>query len=143
MVVQDKINIQGHSINQKSNSTMSFMIFTSTTFVKKNSCLVARITLFDTVRLHLLTFGILEPYTSKDTVKSRLLSPPVISPSNLKQIFHPGYKPPGYKPIYFYYFFFHSFHYEVGFFQFRQKQEKVKKTKVRNIFTFLITLMLF
>ena len=38
---------------------------------------------------------------------------------------------------------FHSFHYEMGFFQFRQKQEKVKKTKVCNIFTFLITLMLF
>ena len=106
MVVQDKINIQGHSINQKSNSTMSVMIFTSTTFVKKNSCLVAKITLFDTVRLHLLTFGILEPYTSKDTVKSRLKSSPVISPSNLKQIFHPGYKTPGYKPIYLLSFFF-------------------------------------
>ena len=54
----------------------------------------------------------------------------------MKQIFHPGYKPPGYKYIYFYYYFFHSFHYEVGFFKFRQKQEKVKKTKVCNIFTF-------
>ena len=32
--------------------------------------------------------------------------PPVISPSNLKQIFHSGYKPPEYKPIYFYYFHF-------------------------------------
>ena len=35
-------------------------------FVKKNSCLVARIVFFDTPGLHLLTFRILEPYSSKD-----------------------------------------------------------------------------
>ena len=35
-------------------------------FVKKNSCLVARVVPFDTVGLHLLTFRILEPYPSKD-----------------------------------------------------------------------------
>ena len=36
------------------------------TFVKINSCLVARIISFDTACLHLLTFYILEPYPSKD-----------------------------------------------------------------------------
>ena len=35
-------------------------------FVKKNFCLVARIVLFDTAGLHLLTFCIFEPYPSKD-----------------------------------------------------------------------------
>ena len=35
-------------------------------FVKKNSCLVTRIGLFDTAGLHLLTFLVLEPYPSKD-----------------------------------------------------------------------------
>ena len=39
---------------------------TGATFVKKNSCLVARIVSFDTAGLHLLTFRILEPYPSKD-----------------------------------------------------------------------------
>ena len=66
MVVQDEINIPGSSINQKPNSTMSVMLCTGATFVKKNSCLVARIVSFDTVGLHLLTFRILEPYPSKD-----------------------------------------------------------------------------
>ena len=45
---------------------MSVMLCTGATFVKKNSCLVARIVSFDTVGLHLLTFRILEPYPSKD-----------------------------------------------------------------------------
>ena len=35
------------------------------TFVKKNSCLVGRIVSFYTVGLHLLTFLILEPLSSK------------------------------------------------------------------------------
>ena len=35
-------------------------------FVSKSSCLVARIVLFDTAGLHLLTFRVLEPYPSKD-----------------------------------------------------------------------------
>ena len=45
---------------------MSLMLCTWTTFVKKKSCLVARIVSFDTVGLYLLTFLILEPYPSKD-----------------------------------------------------------------------------
>ena len=56
-------NIQGSSIDQKSNGTMSVMLFTGATLVKKNFCLVARIVSCDTVGLHLLTFHILEPYT--------------------------------------------------------------------------------
>ena len=66
MVVQDEINIQESNINQISNNTMSFMLRTGATFVKKNSCLVLRIISFDTASLHLLTFRILEPYPSKD-----------------------------------------------------------------------------
>ena len=66
MVVQDKINIQEISINQKPNSTMSVMLSAGTTFVKKYSCIVGRIVSFVTVGLHLLTFCILEPYPSKD-----------------------------------------------------------------------------
>ena len=64
MVVKDEI--KGSSINKKSNSTMSAMLCTGATFVKKNSCLVARIVPYYTVVLHLLTFHILEPYPSKD-----------------------------------------------------------------------------
>ena len=48
---------------------MSVMLFTRATFVKKNSCSVARIvpfSTFGTVGLHLLTFRNLEPYLSKD-----------------------------------------------------------------------------
>ena len=46
---------------------MPIMLSMGATFVKKNSCLVARIVSFDTVgQLHLLTFCILEPYPSKD-----------------------------------------------------------------------------
>ena len=65
MVVQDEINIPENSINQKSNSTMSVMLCTGATFVKKNSCLVARIVLFYTEGLYLLTFLILKPLSSK------------------------------------------------------------------------------
>ena len=64
MVVLDEI--KGSSINKKPNSTMSVMLCTGATFVKKSSCLVARIVPFDTVGRHLLTFRILEPYPSKD-----------------------------------------------------------------------------
>ena len=42
------------------------MLCMVTTFVKENSCLVARIVSFDIVGLHLLTFHILEPHPSKD-----------------------------------------------------------------------------
>ena len=38
MVVQDEINIQGSSINQKPNGTMSFMLSMGDDFVKKSSC---------------------------------------------------------------------------------------------------------
>ena len=62
----DEINIQESSINQKSNNTMSVMLCTGATFVKKNSCLVVRIVSFDTAGLHLITFRILEPYPFKD-----------------------------------------------------------------------------
>ena len=41
---------------------------TGATFVKKNSCLFARIVSFDTACLHLLTLYILEPYPPKDIV---------------------------------------------------------------------------
>ena len=54
------------SINQKFNNTVSVMFCTEATFVKKNFCLVARIVLFDTAGLHLLTVCILDPYLSKD-----------------------------------------------------------------------------
>ena len=49
---------------------MPVMLCTGATFVKKNSCLVARIASFDTAGLHLLTFRILEPYPSKDPSES-------------------------------------------------------------------------
>ena len=42
------------------------MLCEGVTFVKINSCLVARILSFDTAGPHLLTFRILEPYPSKD-----------------------------------------------------------------------------
>ena len=45
-----EINIPGSSINEKPNSTMLVMLCTGATFVKKNSCLVARIVSFDTVK---------------------------------------------------------------------------------------------
>ena len=59
MLVRDRISIQESSINQKYNNTTSVMLCTGVTFVKKNSCVVARIVLFDTVGLNLLTFRIL------------------------------------------------------------------------------------
>ena len=42
------------------------MLGTGATFVKKNSCLVARVASFHTAGLPLFTFSILEPCTSKD-----------------------------------------------------------------------------
>ena len=45
-----EINIPGSSINQKPNSAMSVMLCTGATFVKKNSCLIARIVSFGTVK---------------------------------------------------------------------------------------------
>ena len=66
MVVQHEINIQESSINQKSNNTMSVMFCTGATFVKKNTCLVARIVSFNTAGPHLLTFRILQLYLSRD-----------------------------------------------------------------------------
>ena len=42
------------------------MVCTEATFVKKNSCLVARITLLDAAGLHLLTFRILELCSYED-----------------------------------------------------------------------------
>ena len=73
MVVLDEITIPGSSIIQNANSTMSVILCTGTTFVKKNSCLVARIVPFDTAGLHLLTFHILEPYPSKDILTLMVL----------------------------------------------------------------------
>ena len=45
---------------------MSVMLCTGATFVKKNSCPVARSVSFDTTGLLLLTFRVLEPYLSKN-----------------------------------------------------------------------------
>ena len=64
MVVLDEI--KESSISKKPNSKMSVMICMVATFVKKISCLVARIVPFNIVGLHLLTFRILEPYPPKD-----------------------------------------------------------------------------
>ena len=66
MVRKDEINIQESSINQKSNNTISVVLSTGASFVKKNSCVVARIVLFDIAGQHLPNFRILEPYPSKD-----------------------------------------------------------------------------
>ena len=52
---------------------MSAILFTGAPFVEENSCLVARIVSFDTVGLHLLTFVISEPYTSKDILTLMVL----------------------------------------------------------------------
>ena len=49
-------NIQESIINQKSNNTMSVMLCSGATFLKKPSCLGARIVSLDTVGLHLLAF---------------------------------------------------------------------------------------
>ena len=45
---------------------MSVMLCTGATFVKKNSCPVARIVSFDTAGGHLLTSRVLKPYPSKN-----------------------------------------------------------------------------
>ena len=50
MIVWYETNIPGSSINGKPNSTMSIMLCTWAAFVKKNSCLVARIVSFDIVK---------------------------------------------------------------------------------------------
>ena len=50
MIVKYEINIPASSINEKANSTMSVLLCTEATFVTKNSCLVARIASFDTVK---------------------------------------------------------------------------------------------
>ena len=55
MVVLDEIK-------GRPNSAVSVMLCARATFVKKNSCLVARVVPFDIVGL--LTFRILEPYLS-------------------------------------------------------------------------------
>ena len=66
---------------------MSVMLCAGATFVKKNPCPVARIVSFDTVGLHLLTFRILESYSSKDieldlSVMSYHMNDLIIMPSN-------------------------------------------------------------
>ena len=60
--MQNELNIQEGSINQKSSNIMSVMLCTGAPFVKKISCLVAKIVLFDTACLH----PILEVYPSKN-----------------------------------------------------------------------------
>ena len=45
-----EINTPGSSITEKPNSTMSVMLYMGATFVKENSCLVARIVSFVTVK---------------------------------------------------------------------------------------------
>ena len=56
-IIYEKINDSlvwnkhsGSSINEKLDSAMSVMLCTGATFVKKNSCLVAKIVSFDTVK---------------------------------------------------------------------------------------------
>ena len=58
MIVQYEINIPGSSINEKPNSTMSAMLCTWSTFVKKNSCLAVKTISFDTVKI--VEFNIFE-----------------------------------------------------------------------------------
>ena len=64
MAVSDEIH-SGEQ-HQSSNDRMSVMLCIGAHFVKKNSCLVARIVSFDTAGLHLFTSRVLEPYASKD-----------------------------------------------------------------------------
>ena len=65
---------------------MSFMLSKGAAFVKKNSCIVARIVLFDTAGLHVLTFRILETYRSKilslTSVMLSHINDVIIVPSN-------------------------------------------------------------
>ena len=60
-----------HSVEQhhsKYNNAMSVMLCTvAASFVKKNSCLFARIVSFDTAGLLLITFCIFEPYLANYT----------------------------------------------------------------------------
>ena len=58
--------IQESSINQKTKNAISVMFCMGVTFVKKSSRLVARIVTVDTAGLHLLTFRILDTYSSND-----------------------------------------------------------------------------
>ena len=60
------MNIQETTIDQKSSKTMSVMLCMGATFVKKNTCLIARIVSFDATGLRLLNFHIFERYPSKD-----------------------------------------------------------------------------
>ena len=50
MILQYEINTPGSSINKKPNSSISVMLCTGVSIVKKNFCLVARIVSFDTVK---------------------------------------------------------------------------------------------
>ena len=50
--------------------SVSVMLRTGPTFLKKKYCLVARIVSYFTVGLHLITFRILEPYPSEDNCTS-------------------------------------------------------------------------
>ena len=52
-MVYDEINIPESSINKKSNNATSVKLSTGAIFVKKNSCIVARIVSYDTADLHL------------------------------------------------------------------------------------------
>ena len=52
---------------------MSAMLCTGATFVKKNSCLVARIVSFDTVGLHFFGYCFLELYPSEDILTLMIL----------------------------------------------------------------------
>ena len=63
---------------------MAVMLCTGATFVKKNSCLAARIVSFDTAGLYVLTFCILEPYRPKILTSFTLshINNDVIVPSN-------------------------------------------------------------
>ena len=60
MVVWDEI------IVRKSSVIVSVILFARATFVKINYYLVVRIVSYDTAGLHLLTFHILQSYSSKD-----------------------------------------------------------------------------
>ena len=55
------IDIQERNINQKFNNTMSVMLCTWVTLVKKNPYLVPRIVSFNTAGLHLLIFHMSAP----------------------------------------------------------------------------------
>ena len=56
------------------NDTNSVILCTGAIFVTKNSYSVARIVSFDILGLHLLTFPVLEPCSSKDILTLMALS---------------------------------------------------------------------